>query len=159
MPIGARSTHVLSLIALVTCGSGNTALVPAPTGAVPSEVTPALRAALADTTATGGRVYRSDELRSAVLAAPRNPMPRFGREEGQARLRFVVDTAGGVESGTVEMVPGSEPVLATRVAEVLPRWHFLPAQHVRGQKVRALVELTIAKRGNQTTLSLGNAAP
>jgi TonB family protein len=86
-------------------------------------------------------------------------MPRFGREEGQARLRFVVDTAGGVESGTVEMVPSSEPVLATRVAEVLPRWHFLPAERVRGQKVRALVELTIAKRGNQTALSLSHAAP
>jgi TonB family protein len=83
-----------------------------------------------------------------IAAAPRpgNPPPRYpaaleaGRTPGRVEARFVVDTLGRVEAGSVEIAGATDSRFAAAVRRVLGGYRFTPAR-VRGRPVRQLVEL------------------
>ena len=82
-----------------------------------------------------------------VEARPRpgNPAPRYPaaleatRVAGTVTARFVVDTLGRVEPGSVRLAGSDDPRFADAVRRVLPRHRFHPAR-VGGRAVRQLVE-------------------
>ena len=84
-------------------------------------------------------------------AAPRdgNPVPRYPEAlraagtEGQVLVRFVVDTAGRVEAGSVRVLRADDPQFAEAVRAVLPSFRFTPAE-AGGRRVRQLVEAPFA---------------
>ena len=81
----------------------------------------------------------------------RSPMPRYPQllrdagVEGATLLRFVVDTLGRVEPGTVKVVESTHPAFALAVQTVLPQMRFSPAR-VGERKVRQLVEFPLQFR-------------
>lgn len=85
----------------------------------------------------------------AVVPRSGNPAPRYPdalREagaEGQVVVRFVVDTAGRVEGGSVRVVRADDPRFADAVRAVLPALRFTPAE-AGGRRVRQLVEVPFA---------------
>lgn len=73
-------------------------------------------------------------------ATPRYPsMLASAGIEGVVLARFVVDTLGRVERGSVEISSDSHELFARSVREALERTRFEPAR-VRGRKVRQLVQ-------------------
>ena len=89
------------------------------------------------------------EVQAALDA--RSPMPRYPQllrdagVEGQALLRFVVDTLGRVEQGTVQVVQSTHPAFALAVQAALPQMRFAPAR-IGARKVRQLVEFPLQFR-------------
>jgi protein TonB len=81
----------------------------------------------------------------------RSPMPRYPQllrdagVEGETLVRFVVDTLGRVEQGTVHVVQTTHPAFALAVQAVLPQMRFAPAR-VGERKVRQLVEFPLQFR-------------
>lgn len=77
---------------------------------------------------------------------PAQPSPRYPELLRQAHVtgsviaRFVVDTTGRAEPGSLQIVQSAHPGLEASVRETIPRLRFLPATN-RGAKVRVLVEL------------------
>lgn len=72
--------------------------------------------------------------------APRYPeVLRNAGVEGQVRVRFVVDTLGAVEPGSVTILEATNPLFATAVREALLRQRFRAAL-VGKRRVRQLVE-------------------
>ena len=59
---------------------------------------------------------------------------------GRVVARFVVDTAGDVEPGTITVLSSTHPALAAAVTAALPNAQFHPAR-LHGRPVRELVEL------------------
>jgi TonB family protein len=75
---------------------------------------------------------------------PRYPAPlRAALVEGEVLVKFVVDTLGRVEPGSVEIVRAAHPLFGEAVADWLPRNRYNPAR-VDGRPVRQLVEQRIA---------------
>jgi len=75
---------------------------------------------------------------------PRYPEAlRAGGVEGSAVLRFVVDTAGRVEPGSVHVVRAEHPLFAEAARGALAAARFRPAE-VAGRPVRQLVEQAFA---------------
>lgn len=78
----------------------------------------------------------------------RSPMPRYPQllrdagVEGVTLLRFVVDTLGRVENGTVHVVESTHPAFTLAVQAVLPQMRFSPAR-IGERKVRQLVEFPL----------------
>lgn len=73
-------------------------------------------------------------------ATPRYPsMLASAGIEGVVLARFVVDTLGRVERGSIELSSDSHELFARSVREALERMRFEPAK-VRGRKVRQLVQ-------------------
>ncbi|MCC6772462.1 MAG: TonB family protein [Gemmatimonadaceae bacterium] len=75
----------------------------------------------------------------------RFPTSRYSRQlanagiEGTVVARFLVDTAGRVEPGTIQLSAGSHPLLGESVREALERSRFSPAES-GGRRVRQLVQ-------------------
>lgn len=86
-----------------------------------------------------------------VALDTRSPMPRYPQllkesgVEGATLVRFVVDTLGRVEQGTVRVVESTHPAFALAVQAVLPQMRFAPAR-IGDRKVRQLVEFPLEFR-------------
>jgi protein TonB len=95
-----------------------------------------------------GTPYLATQVEVQVGIAQGSPMPKYPNilrssgMEGSARFRFVVDTLGHVEMGTVEQILTSHEAFSVAVRSTLPRMRFTPAT-VGGRPVRQLVELPI----------------
>lgn len=63
--------------------------------------------------------------------------------EGEALVRFVVDTLGRAEVGTFQVLEASHEAFGAAVRAALPRMRFLPAES-GGRKVRMLVQQRFA---------------
>jgi protein TonB len=80
-----------------------------------------------------------------VVPDPRNPPPRYPEAlraaglGGRVTVRFVVDTAGRVEAGSVAFAAPGDPRLEGAVREALARARFRPAR-AGGRPVRQLAE-------------------
>lgn len=81
-----------------------------------------------------------EEVVVRTAATPRYPsMLASAGIEGVVLARFVVDTLGRVERGSIEIASDSHELFARSVREALGRMRFEPAK-VRGRKVRQLVQ-------------------
>jgi TonB family protein len=104
-------------------------------GIVPSPVMP-------------GRIFDQHTVDRAVIARPGNRSPdypealRTAGASGQVLVRFVVDTAGRVEAGSVEIVSATHPLFAEAVTRWLSRTRYEPAR-ASGTRVRQMVEQRI----------------
>ena len=68
-------------------------------------------------------------VRDPSSAAPAYPPAMMNLAiEGAATIKFVVDTAGRVDLGTVQTIAASNPAFAHAVLEALPRMRFHPAR-------------------------------
>jgi protein TonB len=98
-----------------------------------------------------GVPYSADQVEFPASIADHSPVPRFPSAlrgvgiEGFARFRFVVDTAGRVELGSIEAISASHEAFAYAVRTTLPRMRFRPGR-VDGRAVRQRVELPFAFR-------------
>ena len=96
-----------------------------------------------------GGVYHLAFVHRAVVARQNNPALsypgalRAAGVEGDVLVRFVVDTIGRVEAGSIEIVREAHPLFGRAVAEWLGRNRYYPAQ-VHGRPVRQLVEQRIS---------------
>ena len=122
---------------------------------LPTPMSPALRAALADTTDTLTRVYSDAQVTRPTRHTPGMRLPRrgWGDQDGRAVARFVVDTHGQVERATIEVDSTSDPILAHRLVSVLPSWRFVPARR-GGRAVRQLSEERVIMRNHGLMVSL-----
>jgi TonB family protein len=106
----------------------------------------------------------SDVDRTASLTGV-NPKPAYPADllrrsmEASFSVYFVVDTAGRVDTTTVQMPASVHPHFIQAVRDVLIRWRFVPAE-IRGRRVRQLMEQTFkfkivsgqyAQRGDRPT--------
>jgi TonB family protein len=84
------------------------------------------------------------EVDTPVAALAGQPQPRYPEllrttaVEGRVTVRFVVDTTGRVERGSIEVVESTHALFAEAVRAVLLRQRFLPAE-AGGRRVRQLV--------------------
>lgn len=94
-----------------------------------------------------GAIFDVSTVDQAVRPLNGNPTPRYPSAlssagvEGEVSVRFVVDTTGRVESGSVTTVRATHALFEREVHEVLRRMRFLAAEH-GGVRVRQLVEQT-----------------
>lgn len=92
-----------------------------------------------------GGVWSGPAVEREVVPDPRNPAPSYPAllrargVEGEAVLRFVVDTTGRVEPGSAVVLSADDPAFGAAVLRVLPRLRFTPAR-VGGRAVRQLVQ-------------------
>ena len=92
--------------------------------------------------AAGGYYDVTDPpIRIPVLPKPGNPPPPSPGATGRVVTRFIVDTLGRVEPGTVAVIKASDVALANAVLTVLPGYAFTPASTHAGCKVRQIVQL------------------
>ena len=98
-----------------------------------------------------GTAFLDSQVEVQVALDTRSPMPRYPQllrdagVEGSTLVRFVVDTLGRVEQGTVKVVESTHPAFALAVQAVLPQMRFSPAR-VGERKVRQLVEFPLQFR-------------
>lgn len=98
-----------------------------------------------------GTAFLDSQVEVQVALDTRSPMPRYPQllrdagVEGATLVRFVVDTLGRVEQGTVKVVESTHPAFALAVQAVLPQMRFSPAR-VGEKKVRQLVEFPLQFR-------------
>jgi periplasmic protein TonB len=89
-----------------------------------------------------------------VVALPGTATPRYpsmlqsAGVEGDVHARFVVDTLGRVESGSVRVLDATHDQFEAAVRTALTRARFKPAE-AGGHKVRQLVEQTFTFRINE----------
>jgi protein TonB len=95
-----------------------------------------------------GGVWGPGRVEVEARARSGNEAPRYpatlerGGVGGRVLARFVVDTTGRVEPGSVEIRESDHPLFADAVRRALVRYRFDPAR-VGGHAVRQLVELPI----------------
>jgi periplasmic protein TonB len=93
-----------------------------------------------------GGAYRAESVDAlAALLPPALPphypeMLRRAGITGRVVVRFVVDTVGRVEPGSVTVLASAHEALERAVRDVLPRYRFRPAE-AGGKRVRMLVEM------------------
>lgn len=98
-----------------------------------------------------GTALLDSQVEVQVALDARSPMPRYPQllrdagVEGETLLRFVVDTLGRVEPGTVQVVQATHPAFALAVQAVLPQMRFAPAR-IGEKRVRQLVEFPLQFR-------------
>jgi protein TonB len=98
-----------------------------------------------------GTALLDSQVEVQVTLDTHSPMPRYPQllrdagVEGATLVRFVVDTLGRVEQGTVKIVESTHPAFALAVQAVLPQMRFSPAR-VGERKVRQLVEFPLQFR-------------
>jgi protein TonB len=113
------------------------------------EFTGGLASGPAGRAAPGGAPFEAAMVDEPVAPDPRNPPPRYPEAlraagvGGRAVARFVVDTLGRVEPGTVRVASPDDPRFADAAREALGRMRFRPAR-AGGVRVRQLVELPFA---------------
>ena len=92
-----------------------------------------------------GEPFGVSDVERPVILLPGTLPPRYperlraGGIEGRVVMRFVVDTAGRVEPGSVRTVEGDHELFVSSVRDALPRMRFAPAE-AGGRRVRQLVE-------------------
>jgi protein TonB len=90
-------------------------------------------------------VFSEMTVERAVVAIP-GAVPRYPDAlrgaglEGRVVARFVVDTAGRVEAGSVQIVSAAHPAFAEAVRRTLPALRFRAAE-AGGRRVRQLVDM------------------
>jgi protein TonB len=95
--------------------------------------------------ALAGGVFEASMVERPVWPLAGNPAPRYPTAlaragvEGEVIMRFVVDTAGRVERGSIRLVRGTHVLFERAVSEVLPLLRFQPAE-AGGARVRQAVE-------------------
>jgi TonB family protein len=78
--------------------------------------------------------YSVIEVDSAAVRDPSSAAPSYPPAmmslniEGTATIKFVVDTTGRVDLGTVQTVAASNPAFAHAVLDALPKMRFHPAR-------------------------------
>lgn len=78
--------------------------------------------------------------RDPLSAAPAYPRELLAKSvEGYATLRFVVDSTGLIDMGTVKVIDSTHPAFATAVRDAMPKMRFRPAMMGRNA-VRQLAE-------------------
>jgi len=98
--------------------------------------------------ATGG-VHAESQVDRTVVARRGNPHPaypavmRSASLDGEVLVRFVVDTIGRVEPGSVLVLRATHEQFAESVRRWLPQTRYAAAQ-LRGRPVRQLVEQRVA---------------
>jgi protein TonB len=96
-----------------------------------------------------GSAHPADAVDEPVVPDPRNPPPRYPEAlraagvGGRVVARFVVDTLGRVEAGSVAFPAADDPRLAGAARDALARARFRPAR-AGGRRVRQLVEQPFA---------------
>jgi protein TonB len=94
---------------------------------------------------TGG-VYLATAVERPAMLAPGSAPPRYPESlrragiGGRVLARFVVDTLGRAEMGTLRMIDSDHPLFDAAVRTALPAYRFLPAE-TGGRKVRMWVEM------------------
>lgn len=92
-----------------------------------------------------GGVFPERLVDRAVVAndgngSPRYPSPlRLAGVEGEARVRFVVDSAGRVEPSSIEITHATHQLFADAVRQWIVKTRYSPAE-AAGRRVRQLVE-------------------
>jgi TonB family protein len=92
-----------------------------------------------------GRIFDARTVDRAVIARPGNHSPDYPASlrnagiSGEVLVRFVVDTTGRVEAGSIEIVNATHELFAEAVSRWLPRTRYEPA-HADGIRVRQMVE-------------------
>jgi len=90
-------------------------------------------------------IFTENTVERTVLAYAGNPRPVFPTQlrsagvSGTVTVRFIVDTAGVVESGSVQVLDATHPLFADAVRAWIPRTRYFAAQ-VAGRPVRQLVQ-------------------
>jgi protein TonB len=93
----------------------------------------------------GGAYFAAAVERPAILALGAAP-PRYPETlrragiGGRVLARFVVDTLGRAEMGTLRLIDSDHPLFDAAVRTALPAYRFLPAE-TGGRKVRMWVEM------------------
>jgi protein TonB len=96
--------------------------------------------------ADAGKDFTEGMVDRRVEPRPGNPIPRYppalsaSGVNGSVTVRFVVDTAGSVDRGSVRVIYATHPLFEKAVLEALLRMRFVPAE-IGKTKVRQLVEL------------------
>ena len=73
-------------------------------------------------------------------AGPRYPdMLRSANVEGEVLAQFVVDTTGRADMSTFKVLKSTNDLFTNSVKNVLPKWHFYPAE-TGGRKVKQVVQ-------------------
>jgi periplasmic protein TonB len=91
-------------------------------------------------------IFREEQVDKAVFLAPGSTAPRYpdglraAGISGSVMVEFVVDTAGRVEPGSLQVTQTDHMLFSAAVRAVLPRYRFIPAE-AAGHKVRQLVRL------------------
>ncbi len=81
-----------------------------------------------------------EPLRQTGGATPRYPdRLRTSGLQGRVLVRFVVDTTGRVESGSLSIISSEHELFTRAVQEALPRMRFRPAR-AAGRSVRSMAE-------------------
>jgi TonB family protein len=99
-----------------------------------------------DSLMAANEVYTPETVDEAVRYVAGSGDPSYpdslyrARVPGKVVARFVVDTTGAVEPGTVHMVSSTAPAFEDAVRQALGRARFTPAK-VAGRVVRELVEM------------------
>lgn len=94
-------------------------------------------------------VYDARQVDRAVMPDAGNPAPRYpdrlraAHVEGWVTVRFVVDTTGRVERGSLEIRSATHPLFADAVRDALRDARYRPAE-AGGRRVRQLVEQRFA---------------
>jgi TonB family protein len=115
-----------------------------------------------------GPVLYDFQVERPVSAKPKNLPPRYPTElrangvEGSVIAKFVVDTAGRIEEGTVEILKADHGEFATAVRKSLPLMEFHPAR-VGERPVRQLVQMpfhfSVSRRSDATASKSAAASP
>lgn len=93
----------------------------------------------------GDGVWLAPQVEKPVMGRPDNPRPRYPESlraahvEGSVLARFVVDSSGRVEPGSIVLGDATHALFAEAVRDALLRSRFVPAE-VGGRHVRQLVE-------------------
>jgi TonB family protein len=95
------------------------------------------------------RPYYASEVSCPVLPDENNPRPflpvgstSVSRWRTEIGVRFVVDTSGKVERGSLAFLPGTDSSLQLAARSAIARWHFRPAEW-GGTPVRQLVQMPL----------------
>jgi TonB family protein len=90
-------------------------------------------------------IYSADVVEKAAEPQPGNAPPRYPeslrslRIEGEVVMRFIVDTLGVAERGSVIVLSASHPAFAQSVKDAIQRSRYFPAL-IGNRPVRQLVE-------------------
>ena len=83
-----------------------------------------------------------EHMETILYTAPTVPSTATSAVEGEVLARFVVDTAGGVEAKSIEILQASHGLFGDAVTEWLRQTRYAPAL-VSGRPVRQLVQQSI----------------
>jgi periplasmic protein TonB len=90
--------------------------------------------------------YRPESVDVVAALVPPAPAPGYPETlrragvTGRVVVRFVVDTSGRLEAGSVVVLSSAHAALERAVRDILPRYRFRPAE-AGGKRVRMLVEM------------------